>query len=687
LWKEGGGPMKSVIRHYILRNSVFFCVLLFAMALNAGFLSAAPSSLRLLVALAITLFIPGLLLGEMIFGKREFGVFEIVPIWLCVSVGMVFGPVLVAGFALHSTFAGVSAAFCGACLLILAAHTVMALRIPSRLGSPRVESGVWACIFIVLLFLSCAWASWLGGGIFGDAHNHLAFIRKIKEMPTLQFGRDQYFKELAANVHGVGLWNSTIALISQLSGMDILDVWGRLPCVIVPVSILAFFAFARNLFQRDEPAYLSTFLYIFWYGVFNIDPLSNHVNILAVWTQFHWPSLVTRGIFVPITLLFTLNYLQTSRWKSLAMSAAMALITTMSYLPYFINLTLYLAGFLFATLIFARRQRKEIMRLLIALFVVIIVCGSYAVPIARSLLPVRNPSYAAHLSMEEFQGWTIFLFGRYPLLNPARLLWPNPIVMLSFLLAPFLILYRNERGPLFLFGTTFILLGIVLNPPLLMYLQREDQSLHRIWRLTEMFPFILVLGFFMGEISNVIRGKWLAEKKWFRRFITMIFLIMLSLMCVQPIRYQMGLRADSVNALNVTPSVRRTWESGALRGTAGSVILTEAVTGTVWPVYFPHYILDAYFVICSPLIDPTPRREIIFKAYDYKVSMDETVRLLDMYQVDLIAINGDRLKNFQERGLDIEKVKEKFRSRPDLFSTVYDDKQIAVFLYRPPHTS
>jgi hypothetical protein len=93
----------------------------------------------------------------------------------------------------------------------------------------------------------------------------------------------------------------------------------------------------------------------------------------------------------------------------------------------------------------------------------------------RSLLPVINPAYEAHLRMEEFQGYTIFLFEKYPLLNPARLVWPHPIIMLSFLLAPFLILYRNEKGSLFLLGTTFLLLGMVLNPLLLMYLQKGDQ--------------------------------------------------------------------------------------------------------------------------------------------------------------------------------------------------------------------
>ncbi|MEJ2744370.1 MAG: hypothetical protein P8123_01590 [bacterium] len=439
-------------KYRILRNAAFSCVVLCTMALNAGFLSSMPAPLRLLAALATSLFIPGILLCEIIFGKREFGVFEIVPLWTCVSIGMVFGPVLVAGLILHSAFAGVSTAFCGACLLLIAVNTVMASRAPSRLGYPRPESGLSAYILIALLVLSCIWALWLGGVICGDAHNHLAFIRKVKEMPTLRFGRDQFFKELTTNIHGVGLWNSAVALISRLSNMDILDVWSRLPFVIVPITILAFFALARNLFRRDGPAYLSTILYILWNGVFNIDPLSKQVNVFADWSQFHWPSFVTRGIFLPVALLFALKYIWGGKRRDLVLSSIMALIMTMSYLPYFINLILYLAGFFLAALILAHRRRKEIVRLIIALFIITVVCSLYAVPIMRSLLPVINPAYEAHLRMEEFQGYTIFLFEKYPLLNPARLVWPHPIIMLSFLLGfesttPYVFAKRRSIAP------------------------------------------------------------------------------------------------------------------------------------------------------------------------------------------------------------------------------------------------
>jgi hypothetical protein len=180
---------------------------------------------------------------------------------------------------------------------------------------------------------------------------------------------------------------------------------------------------------------------------------------------------------------------------------------------------------------------------------------------------------------------------------------------------------------------------------------------------------------------DAAREKWLAENKSLRWIMAAIFLVTLSLMCVQPIRYQMKLRADKVNALTVTPSVERTWRSGVLKDTAGSVALMDGVTGAVWPVYFPHFLLVTYDVISSPIIDPEPRRQAIWSIYDYRRPLPGTLELLDKYGVDYIVINRERAKDFVGRRLDLERVRNRFISHPDLFKLVHEDKDITIFHY------
>ena len=416
----------------------------------------------------------------------------------------------------------------------------------------------------------------------------------------------------------------------------------------------------------------------------NIDPLHKQIGEFSMWTMSQRPPNVSRDIFLPVALIFVFRFLSTPGAKNLLLAALFALATVMAYLPYYINLELYLVPFVLVTAVLGIGRLRESARLLVITLVVSAVISAYSLPMMMALLPIKNPSHAAHINFEGFKGYTIFLFDRYPIINPVKLLWPDHLLMLTVLMTPLLILYRKQRGALFLLSTSAAVIAVTLNPVLLSFLQHSDKSLHRMWRIPMMYPSLLIIGFFGAELGRLIRERWLSESKLIRCLVAVSFAAVAVLVSAQPVRRQMDLRAGRVNALTATPSVKALWETGVLRGTEGDVVLVDRITGAVWPVYFPHFILDTYHAICSPVLDPTDRGEAIFKVYDYRIPMEETLALLDEYEVDLIAINLDRPKDFPIWGLDIEKMKEKFASRPEMFDLLYEGENITVFRYLKP---
>ncbi|HEY2955040.1 MAG TPA: hypothetical protein VGK89_07315 [Candidatus Eisenbacteria bacterium] len=211
--------------------------LLVHLGLAAGLLGALPGSLRLALAFAVLVMLPGY--AWVLLGALPPGGWWLSPAW-AFGLGVAWNAVLVvAAGALGLPVTALAGWGVGASAVLWAAALVRGLRTASA-PSPGLGRAALVAIGLALAVASLHVAR-VGPMIsyFSDAPDHIGTVRRILST-GLPFPHDAYFRDAgpAGADPRKGLWHSQVAVLSRLAGLDPLETWSALPVLVAPLVVL-----------------------------------------------------------------------------------------------------------------------------------------------------------------------------------------------------------------------------------------------------------------------------------------------------------------------------------------------------------------------------------------------------------------------------------------------------------------
>jgi hypothetical protein len=208
-------------------------------ALRLGVLSALPEMLRLALAFATLVLLPGLAFVAL--GARPPGGAAFAPVW-ALGFGVAWNAILV----LITRLFGLRFTVLADASLPITAFLWLAVAWRARGASPsRVRpdglSGPALAAVLVAAGLACGHAAILKTPVsyFSDSPDHIGTIRRML-LSGDAFPLDAFFHD--AGPGGAdprkGLWHPQVALIAQLARVDPADAWLKLPAAIAPLFVL-----------------------------------------------------------------------------------------------------------------------------------------------------------------------------------------------------------------------------------------------------------------------------------------------------------------------------------------------------------------------------------------------------------------------------------------------------------------
>ncbi len=406
-----------------------------------------------------------------------------------------------------------------------------------------------------------------------------------------------------------------------------------------------------------------------------------------------------------IALWLVWRYVDAGRWRDLALVVALAVVMASWHLL-MIEFFLLAVGAYLASLWVAywlKRQSPltaEVRRLLAILAIVAVgalpliamrVLGAHLVRASGSLLALHEPTFRSTLRLGG--GWSVIGPRNLSFVGPRWRFAPYRFGMwlIAFLTLPFLLreYLKRNRAAVFMLGVSAAVPLIMLNPPLITFLQGKVNDIGLI-RLVLLPPYGLLLAWFLWRSIG-----------W----------------CVSTARSLPALRSQQTLGLAVAVA--------ALALVAG--ILAREATGNLWDLFSPSsqnvYSLAAshaqmrdsrqppYRFVSSHssshavvAADPesgyylagltgrrvisvaerheppgggdnAARRRDSLAILDPSVGPDQTVQLLDRYGACLVWVDG------RTPGIDAAASRRKFEALPALFAKAYQDADVSVFTY------
>ena len=485
----------------------------------------------ILSTLNALVFLPGALLTLWIFPGKRLDWFERIAIGCVLMSGALAGL-----FFSARVLAFDWRQFLGAwsvLVLLFIAITVRARRgnlLPARLAQilerelPRVigtdatharpASRLFVFIFILVL-LAGAYLTHLGP-IDEDDWSYFWDVRGLADAP-------QFAPVSLSDRNVIHPWWLIHATLTHLFDFDIVRLgqdW--MPAIFVPISLLAFYALARALFQNRDQAIAATVLQFVFFLTDLFNPLQ-YVPMPGQWflTRIDQDHTIALFLFLPVFAALLIWYLREGGWALLGATllAQIAFIATHAMLGIILSaLTLVLV--LAIELVFTRRaaNRQRIVWLAICALVIF---GAVA-PAIPTIFKPRDTFLAASRIAETLTGNFPISHFRYTFFSPTLFtlrvdfLGQAPAlaaIVLTLGLIPFL---KKDLAARFLFITSIGILGVLYLPPLVQALEaRMGETVLRLWIWN---PKALIVAYFLPAGYVILRDGWISarQREWNR---------------------------------------------------------------------------------------------------------------------------------------------------------------------------
>jgi hypothetical protein len=643
-------------------------------------LISGPEWLQFALMFAVFLVLPGMLAVELAFGRSLLDRFAKAPL----SLGL--GVTMISVWCLAAYFAGAGART--AMVVSLAATGLMAIALvfrrfrrgPGRAALEREASDAalargregrtmrWVlCVLLAAVFTLVV----ARGAVFSwqtDSLDHVGTIREIGEtdkiFPTNSFYAGE--EGLGADPRK-GLFHTAVAIVSIASGLEPYKVWIWLPGLLLPLLLLGFFVFCRELFDSNKTALVASVLFVLC-----IEALGRYVLRAA-----GYPAQVAWLLYlVALTMMF--RHVRSSDWRDLAAAALLGGATGTVHIYYFFQFGLALIVFLLFAVLMRRYDR--------ALIATIIKTGILSAVVALPFLVVKyRLSYAVNNPFDEQLRWVLFLSDSWYVVNPVEP-WKlvGPMAVLALLITPFLWgRAKRDARMLFVFAT-MVATPLIIYNPLLVPPLGDFLTTGLVRRIVFLAPYVAVLGYVTSRmLDDVTGGAGLRQRIRAGLFLA----VMVVLLVPYAVRLQQTFSADAMDRERKQSAF--VWYDALeyLETREAGVVLSDPWTSYSVPTFTRHYIVAVPIGHASPKDARNVHR--VRDAMDVLnpyVDIDATCELLDRYRVDYVVLNETYTRPIVAYGwaLDPQEYaarRGKFDAHPGLFRFVYDEGGVVIYRY------
>jgi hypothetical protein len=508
-------------------------------------------------------------------------------------------------------------------------------------------------ILVVILILSFYMSLYYGGWSSGDFIIHLPKVRQILELPKITYG-DFFIKDLDRSNRAHNILHPLLAMISRISHTDPIKVWALCISIFVTVSLLAFFAATRVIFKDEIFAYLATFIWFLWWGIFNTNFGTRH-TFWILGGVFPCPSQFV-NIFSPVILFFVFKFIYTSRNRYLYILPFLGVCFALIHMLAFLYMLFAVGAFFVFSIFFKNSVQNLTKKLLLCILFLSLPGFIYTFYMQKQLnKPLVNPAYKS-ISGEVNPGWNpvVFLRDKYPIIDPFKGLWPGFLEKVAFVSVPFLIFYfKKYVWAAYLFSIPISISLILLNPLLLYILQPIHPPMQAYYGLVAVIPYYWLFSMFIYSGVKFIKKKYGNQILY---FVVIILLLVLGKYAVSGISYLKKIPFTTKRTFEMVENNAHFVKQINKIIPPGSVVLMDEDKIWFWPVFFPHFMIThPNRGLLAPNFDPAPRKEGLKRLLENP--LDETsFNYLDKYNVDFLVIDRKYLSN-----KDFSKYKDKLK--------------------------
>lgn len=359
-------------------------------------------------------------------------------------------------------------------------------------------------LLLIGLTLLAAWElARLGSYEHEDAWVHLAHVRDLLDDDCLDVADPLLGGDRIDVRYWGSLYHPFLATLARLAGVGHAEVWDSMSALLLPLAVLAIWAFGAVLFQSNLMGICSALLFLGVHGL--VRPVDNYDDLRFL----AYPGGVSLYLLTPLL------WFQLWRWRIRGETIYLAILLGLTWV---LLRTHLFYGLLFSGSVFLvmpiltlwapKGESRTRVRSAVALLVVLVPLSLIVAARWDAVHDVNNPFFVEALQkmppehtlvVSDETTWRLSweaLFGYQGIrVFPSRL--PRATVLLCI---PLLWLVRRRHaGAVYL--VTLSLFPILLNlcPPLLDFVNARI-SIHKLIRMGQLMPHAFVLGWGMERL-------------------------------------------------------------------------------------------------------------------------------------------------------------------------------------------
>ncbi len=621
---------------------------------------------------------PGFLLSRILPEIKGLNNYGLIPLYFCLSVGIIAVPGLIALYhkiSIDNLLLSIFIILIFFFIFWIIERAIHRKESPKNYSNDHKQHSRVLIGMLILIIIATTLFSLKAGGYFytetSDTWYHISKIRKDVESPFISPSHFRYKDAGFLPGYGCNIWNLSMALLSRISDIDPLDIWNFMPFFLTPIAILSFYALGLLLFKNSNISVIATIIYVAhtclyktWYWYWQILPYPN---------QSSW------HIFSPVMIILVFLYIRRRNILYAFLTIILGFTLATVHIGTFFYTMLSIAFFILMNILLKWKESKPIVS---RLFLVLSVTSFFAL-LYYYLFQIRFLIQQGNWISGVFdKSYYMEIFFKQVLRNvyiadPGRML--EGLLPLTYLAALFLLPYvKKKDGYLYLFSNTLIVPFVFLNP-LAIYFISYILSLNTVFRVVNLSPSFYLFGFLLNLVVYKLISKLstlnksllnidFTPRKKMIGIVILVFLFMVPATIYGPQVYnKLKLKLENsetnYNLLSKEPFLN-------LRNIApqSSIVLSDPRTSFNMTAWANVYVVACYKLDWSILPDTPNRIYAIHKVLDPETSVEDTLYILNYYDVKTIFLDLYRSS------------KEKFEKNPQFFKKAYEDEDYAIYV-------
>jgi hypothetical protein len=347
----------------------------------------------------------------------------------------------------------------------LAAGVAAALRGEAR-TVPRSEHRALAGVLAAAVPVAAAvW--WAAGPFVGDTYFHVARVRKLAELETLNtLSAVNEFDDGGLHPgYAFPLLHGANALIARLAGIDAADVVIYLPAVLVLLALVLAYGAGSAVFRSSAGGLVFATVQVAHVGFSRRAELFEGTGLFETLSQ---PQAAGHVLLGPAIIALAFTFVVEGGWVVLASLAASAFALSAVHPTYSPYVALVFGGFILARVVFLHGWDHSLTRAAAALGAIVVPFGLLLLlllPVARETRAV-TPSAGDRAAELDRYANTFTTLGDWFGYSPSAVARAGPVVVAGLLAMPLAAFAARRLWAALVLGGSLAVLAVLLAPPL-----------------------------------------------------------------------------------------------------------------------------------------------------------------------------------------------------------------------------